>query len=394
MSTLETQYFLPWMEKHLSSQACSVACEAFAFGKSLIPSLHEAGNTPQSPPWHGEGPFLEDHLLRALTGFFAIRDGESLFSIEEIAREKSRALAFWELQETLRQESPLLIAFILLHDAAKPECLVFDAPQASKGAREGFIQHKHRVKAHASAEERRLYSKLLRAFAILHPTLKRHELGARFFDAYEIHTHYPQHAEKMIQPSKQEILKNVFTAFRLTDSEQQELLFLLKYHMDHVEWFKGEEHPTCMKVIEHRAKKAGIDSSRVFSLIFATLFLDTFFGSLHYETGVFRALLEPSLHFLSCEEWAIPERHAKRLQKESDTQEATFRRIMTEAKLDGESVFSLLKTPFGKERGTIMTRIHALVAGKHVSSDFGDATSEMEKRIQDARNRFDGQASA
>lgn len=389
MRNTETIFFLPWMEKHLSQQACSLACEAFAFGKTLIPSLQDAGSTPQSPPWHGEGPFLEDHLLRALTGLFAIREGERLFAIEEIAREKSRRLAFLDLEQIIRQDAPLFIAFLLLHDSAKPECLVLDAPEASKGAREGFIQHKRRLKPQPSKEELRLYNKLLRAFAILHPTLKRHELGARFFDVYEIHAHYKGHAEAVMHPSKNQLIERVSREFQLTETEQRELRFLLKYHLDHIEWFRSEEHPSCMKVIEHRAKKHDVPIGRAITLSFATLFLDTFFGSLFYEAGTFRAQLEPTLHFLSCEEWALPQRHAERLQKESDTQERQFRLIMTESKLDGESVFALLKTPFGKERGEIMHRIHALIAGKKVSADFGKESKEMQKRIEEARKRFD-----
>ena len=100
LQNVETRFFLDWVNDELfHSDIIRQAEDTFLQAAKQFPEIARFQTTPQSAPWHCEGPVLSDHVKRILAGIYAIVNGAQLLEIEELAREKSLAGEIYEMQE-------------------------------------------------------------------------------------------------------------------------------------------------------------------------------------------------------------------------------------------------------------------------------------------------------
>ncbi|MFA6522703.1 MAG: hypothetical protein WCT24_03890 [Patescibacteria group bacterium] len=362
-------------DERILGQAEIALEEGLAFG----PEISKLYATPQSPPWHAEGRDIREHLKRMFCGLFGVLEGKTLLHIEEFQREKHVHAEVRELQETIQEGAGTLKAFIYLHDIAKAETLSFHAPLGSLGSKEGFAQRDRHHPILATERERALFQKLWNAFAVRHPGLSPRETQTKFYDTYEIEAHYFRHAIVGASDTYLALRQRVCEALRLNDRDARMLHFLIRYHMDPVDSVES------FRYMADRATKDGLDADDALDLLLATRFLDSGVGSLWYKENEQRVDLNPTLTFLRAEELSHPVRRETRRKKEGDKVRALRRTILREAKLDGDSLFELLKTPFGPERKIVMEEIESRIEEHGKTIDFGLHESEIARRIAEAK---------
>jgi len=348
--------------------------------------LEKFRQTPQSAPWHSEGFFISENIVRTLAGFKSIVEGKSLFEIEEFAVRKDFNLEIVHLENTIKKYKELLEVFILAHDIAKPATLSFSAPAGSLGEKEGFSQHKYRLQQEATETEKQTYIKLFKAFSVDKTHLSRSEQVAKFYDKYEIRVHYYGHESEALKADALLALETLTKAYNL-DLEQIKLLkFVIAHHMEAVQFGRDENQISVYKLLIARAGKAEIDVDLALDILLAAVFLDGSVGSLHYEEGAFSVDLTSVFAFMSVEGEVAKHRKEERRREISEVQNQRFKQVLKASGLDGETVFELLKTPFGSERGKIMADIKRYVEDPELRVNFDTHQTELEKRIQKARS--------
>lgn len=382
---------LEWMEKYGGSPEIQAQVEgAWKAAKQDAPKLEGLEKTPQGGPWHCEGLFVSTHVKRILSVVFAIGNGASLHEIEELAGKKHLRDEVTRMEETIREQLATFEAFALLHDIAKQETLTFDAVADSRGAVEGFVQHKHRVSPEASEEEKALYVKLVRAWGAGHPELAEGpELMTSFFDAYKIQTHYYEHPAQALTKTYAEDRLNIEKRLRLTPRDAEILAFVIRNHIDAMKLFDGSMDGARFELLSERAVRDGLDPDDVLDVLLCALFLDGSMGGISYRNGRQFADVEAVLKFLHAEELAAPARREARRREREQKQKQAFKTILKAAGLGGDEPFKLLNIPFGRERKGITLEIEHLV--KDPSLPIPDRYKEkaLLKRLQDARGRFD-----
>ncbi|MCH8049271.1 hypothetical protein IH979_00995 [Patescibacteria group bacterium] len=387
---METVFFIDWLaSKVLIESNLQKAAEVLRKAQKAVPELKAYETTPQGAPWHTEGAVVARHVERILAGLFAMVEGEQLLEIEEVARHKHLRREVQELQETIKEHAATLEAFALLHDIGKTVTVSFEAPQESKGAVEGFVQHRHRLHEQASETERQTYIKLVKAFHAQRPELREEELMARFFDEYEILTHFYEHASIGAGERFENAQDKICNMYRLSEKDRALLKFTIRYHLDVIQFFTNEPDVSKFLLLTARANKAGFDIDAALDFILAALFIDTAIGSLRYHEGVFEVDLRPTINFLLSEEMAAPERRRRRWFKLAQEKKSAFKALLAESDLAPEMIFMLMNIPDGPERGEVMQKVYELVQDQTLSIDFGAHTSEMAARINRARAAFD-----
>lgn len=388
-SKRETAYFLDWLEGLFSAGYLAQAREVLQQAENKVSALKAYRTTPQSAPWHVEGPVVADHVERALAGLEAILDGASILEIEELARYKELREEIVELQETIRENAATMRAFVLLHDIAKTVTINFDAPPGSKGEKEGFQQHKYRSQTQASKAEMNLYQKLYKAFTVAHSDLDQIQLMAKFYDQYEIKTHYPDHAKVGAGHDFFNTREAICDQYRLTTHDRALLTFMIRNHIDVLNGFERQADPAKFNLLIARANKAGFDADDALDLMVAGLFLDSVIGCVAYKDGKIEADLKPLINILRAEEQLAPQRRVARRDKSRLRERRIMKDALAQANLAPEEVFALLGTPVGPERGLIMKQIYDLVIGSKTELNFGDHNSTLAPRIRQAQQIFD-----
>lgn len=350
-------------------------------GECAVPSLAVWRVTPQSAPWHCEGPTVADHIARILVTLSAIVDGEGLECIEEFVREKDLRLDVQAMVDTLRTHEQLMTAFVFAHDSAKPETAFFDAKPESRGAAEGFIQHGLRGERQMTEAERMRYDKLFRAYVAAHPTLSIPAAMGGFYDMYGITVHYDRHDAIAASPAYAEVRHAVAQAMTLPLSEHKMLAELVRYHIDTIHAFHASADAKAYEILAARAGKAGLNVDLFLDLALAVLFLDAVAGSVHYENGAYHAQTQLVVHMLRAEREAVPRRHADRELARAQAAKHAYKAVLADGGLDGESVFALLGTPVGPVRGEVMRRVQSVIDDPDAPLDFGVHTDELRRRI-------------
>lgn len=350
-----------------------------------VPSLVAWRTTPQSAPWHCEGPTVADHVARMLVTLFAITEGEGLAHVEEFVREKDLGLDVQAMVHVLRTNERFLTAFAIIHDCAKPETAFFDAEPDTRGAAEGFIQHGLRGERTMTEAERIRYDKLFRAYAASHPNLPVHAVMGGFYDTYGIAVHYDRHDAVAASPAYADVRSEIAQAMALPLSEQKMLAELVRYHIDSIHAFNDRADAKAYEILAARAGRAGLNVEVFLDLALAVLFLDAVAGSVHYERGTYRAQTQLVVHMLRAEREAMPKRHADREFARDQAAKNEYKAMLANAGLDGESVFALLGTPIGPVRGDVMRRVQAAIDEPSAPLDFGAHTDELRRRIARVR---------
>lgn len=343
--------------------------------------------TPQSPPHHAEGPFVMDGVHRALAGLLAIQEGASLLTIEEFLRERHVREEIEELDLVIHEHAASLIVYLLVHDLGKASTLCFDASAGSLGEAEGFAQHKYRARREATAAERLLYGKLFKSYHALHTTEPIERVCAGFFDAYEIHAHYPEHEKESVAMFV-ESFDRLCDHFRLRERERDLVRFAVREHIRTSLSIATQDGARAYELLLTRAHKAGFDADDAVDFLLAAVFLDQCVGSLPYSHGVFEPSVSLVLGFLKAEEEVAPHRRLARRARKEEQKERALRYALKEAGLDGTALFSLLQTPFGPERGRLASSVREAVLSGTFQIDHPTHTHEIEKRLKKAHALF------
>ncbi len=390
----QRSFFIDWTQRIASEERMRRAEEALVRAEENVPEIRLYRTTPQSPPWHSEGPFVADHVKRILVGLFAITDGEDLLDVEELARNKHHRAELTEMQETIREHAGTLEAFALVHDIAKPTTLSFDAPSGSRGEAEGYRQIDRRDVSVASDRDRATYRKLLEAMAAQKPHLSRSELAAQFFDKYEIATHYYGHDRLGASDQFLAAREAVSDRYRIPDRDRALLTWMIRNHIDALAFFKGGANPEKFNLLLARADKQGLDADDALDLLLAAAFLDTAIGGVVYREGRFSVDLDVMWNFLGSEELAAEGRRGKRRERELLQKRKACRAMLQEVGLGAEEVFTLLDIPFGPERGEVIKKIKAALQDQGAAFDFPQRQDEVRARITEAQRRFDPEVMA
>ncbi len=382
-------FFLSWTESIATKERTRRAEDTLIRLESDVPEIRQFRTTPQSPPWHSEGPFVIDHIRRILIGLYAVTDGEDLLEVEELAREKHHHPELVELQETIREHAATLEAFALLHDIAKPQQLFFNAPASSRGEVEGYRQRDQDHVRRASDRDRETYRKLVEAMSAGNPELSPSELAARFFDQYEIRAHY--HGHDRVGASDTFLAQREFVSdrYRLPARDRAMLTFAIRHHIDVFHFFKNGPNPEKYNLLIARADKQGFDADDALDFLLAGIFLDATMGGLIYLEGQFSCDQGILFNMLESEALARGERRTRRRERQNAKREEVFRQMLKEVGLGSEDIFALLSTPFGPERAEIVAKVEDLVRRQNADIHFSLQGEEMTKRIKLARASFD-----
>lgn len=377
-----TMPLLAWLEHNDGGDHRARARNTLRNAMEHIPALGRFLRTPQSAPWHVEGPVVRDHIERILFALEVCVEQGGLLAIEEFRREKDLELEILALERTLREYAIFLSAFALAHDAAKPELLSFDAKEGTKGAREGFAQHDKRAKKHASDAEIQRYDKLLRAFAAAHPSWQMPRLMTAFYAEYGIETHYdlhgPRAASHEYAPLREEVMRHV----GLSASYAKLLTEVIRYHIDVLHDVDGKKY----ELIAARAGKAGLNVDVMLDVTLAHVFLDAVAGSIT-STGATTDLV---IRHMRAERDAFPRRHEERVLARDRAVKQAYKQVLVDSGLEGDTVFALLGTPIGPERGEVMRRIQDAIRDAAAKPEFGSHTGEILRRIALVRARLSG----
>ncbi len=359
----ETAFFDAWIEDaaHTPDIVRDVRDAVFA-AEAVAPEVTMLRTTPQSPPYHAEGPMVIDHLERMLTGLFAIVQGRSLLHIEEFAREQSWHPMLHELEQTIREQAATLEAFVFVHDLAKASTISFESPAGSVGAGEGFVKD---ARLDADVLSTR-YGKLVRAFEASHEPEDAAILVQGFYDQQHIRVHYYGHASEVMNDRYDTAREALSDHFRLTDRDREMLALMVRSHIDVIKFFNHGPDPAKMSLLVKRANKVGLDGDDVLDLQLAALLLDTTIGSLRYEEGRSWVDVDPVEGFLQSELHGAPGRHQRRVDRLQEQERRALKGAMERAGIDAMQIIEMLDLPVGPGRAQVLQDIARLV--EHAST--------------------------
>jgi hypothetical protein len=248
----------------------------------------------------------------------------------------------------------------------------------SKGEAEGFGSHDLRL---ATDPELVRYDKLFRAHAAGHK-------ASSFYEDYKIRVRYQDHARSGAADEYSSTREAVLNFFDLPDSKAKLLTELIRCHMDVILTFKQGPDPIKYQSLAAIAERAGLNAVVFLDLLPATLFLDAVLGSLIYVNGEYAVDFSLILNLFRSEREAMPARHAEREAALQRGQKSALRDTLKEALIDADTVFELLKTPYGPIRGQVMARIHELIRDPASQAEFGEHTEELRGRARVAHQLF------
>lgn len=337
---------------------------------SQEPLIAESLRTPQSPPYHAEGPAMDAHLRAILVALYALQAGKlRLLGLEEFRRMKGYEGEVEELQETLLEHLALFECFAICHDAGKWATLSFTSLPGSAGERLGFdmggTAHWHEVGHSDRAKLRERYLALYAEFARDRAHQGERATQRAFFDAYGIECHYHGHERMVHAPPYRALLRRVSVAHRLGDREEALLAELIANHMAPLGDFARSADPARVASLRHLARSRGFDADDFVDMIQAALFLDGVCGSarLAPHGGPWHDPT-PLTNFLRAEHdfapWAREENGKRRA---AERKSEVNRRFRT-AGLDGVALMGLLKVEPGPKFGKALALVHAAVLGE------------------------------
>ncbi len=350
---------------------------------SQEPLFAEALQTPQSPHYHAEGPFLEDHLRLMLVALYAVLDERlHLIDIEEFRRMKGYEGEIDEMEEMIKENVAFMETFILCHDVGKWATVSFDAKEGSRGRAIGFTMgaddfwQPMNVSERAKMRER--YLDLYQRFAEQHPHESDRNVQAQFFLAYGIELHYPGHARMIHAPVYMRLLERVSMAHNLHPMETAMLEDIIAHHLEPLHDFQ-EPRPAAIKKYVGMAEGKGYDADDFIDLFQACVFLDAVCGSKRRSAhGLWHNPL-PIIHFLKSEHDAFPSRRKEKQLKQEQEEQKRRNQIFRQVGLDGLALMELLGMEPGPQFGRALRRIQSAVIGKGRMPHFSE---EIDKEIE------------
>lgn len=327
-----SDHFSLWQERCLqNSEAKEQARQALESFAQQEPAFAELCATRQSGPYHCEGPFVRDHILRALTFLFAMQKPEcNLQHVDEWNSAKHTHGFFQRLQETIIKEQKFLIAYILAHDIGKKDT----ATEDEKG------------------------------------------------------WHYHGHAHKGAEAGYSGFREACLAFTKCSASEGKLLRELIRIHMD-INWEISQKKETAvLHVARDVAERQGINVERFLSLLPAVFLLDAVVGSFEERLSGFEkaSLLA---NYAEQEYAAFPSKKEDDLLRKHRQEKTEKKAMVAEYGLGPEEWFLRLNTPYGKERGRVVRVLGHFIAGVEDDEDmrYVGAENAQELRMRSARLR-------
>lgn len=392
----ETEFLETALERVFSDPRVRTRADrALAAAAHAEPLIAQSLKTPQSLPYHGEGPFMEAHLRDMMAALYAVEDGTlDLCVVEEFARHKSFRGEVEELQDTLRERMAFFEAFIVCHDAAKWVSASCEGEPGSAGERLGFVVPPRAAWEDAGAASRArvrsLYLDLYHAFAKDRPGELPADVQAAFYGAYGIRVHFRGHDRMVHAPVYRALLSRVCARLRLTADDERALEYLIAHHLQPLADFDGIWPERIGRYLV-LANKAGLDGDDFIDLLQAATFLDYVAGSAKRLTSASVPAHdpEPVIKFLESEHAFAPHRRAEAAKRREDRKKQERNAVFREAGLDGLSLMDMLQMAPGPSFGALLARIHAAILGEGSMPVLpARAALELERRVAALEERF------
>lgn len=327
-----SEHFSRWQEQCLqkseAKERAQQVLEAFARQEPIFAELCV---TRQSGPYHGEGPLVRDHLMRALTFLFALQDPEyDMCHVDEWGSAKHAHGFFQRVQETVIKEKKFLVAYIFAHDIGKKDT----ATEDEKG------------------------------------------------------WHYHGHAQKGAEAGYSSFREKCLAFTGCLASEGRFLRELVRIHMD-INWEISQKKETrILHVAKEIAERQGINVERFLSLLPAVFFLDAVVGSFDERLSAFeKALL--LVNYAEQEYATFPQKKEDDVLRKHRQEKAEKKAVLAEYGLGPEEWFLRLNTPYGKERGNVVRIVEHFIAGVENDEDvrYVGPENAQELRMRSARLR-------
>ncbi len=291
---------------------------------------------PQSPPHHAEGGTISAHLLRALTALEGIAAGVSILFVEEFVRERQLEGFFLRLEKTIKENTPLLRAYILCHDLGKQDTATHD--------------------------------------------------GTCW--------HYPQHAHVGAAEAYAAVRSEILSRCGVEVAHAKMLRELVRYHMQIIARIEKTDNVALLHFLENAADRQGIHTKRFLALLPACLFLDAICGSLTKQEEQESAQTSLLIAYAKAEREACPSQAIEDNLLITRKRRTRVREILRGEGLDFEEIFKLLHTPFGEARGPVaraLTRYikniaddqDAAVIGIEYAEIIAERAAEVRRRLEE-----------
>ena len=375
----ETRFFDEILSEVETDRALWNRAEAFLSGaEKAEPLLKETLLTPQDVRYHAEGPFVRDHLRLMLMSLYAVVEGKlRLSQVEELARLKEYGHEIEKLEGMLTEHVSWFEAFVLAHDCAKWNSIVFYSPEGSRGAALGFnlkLTYEPDVNIVARHDMRARYLDLYRDFASQHAQERAREVQALFYLTYEIDVKYPHHDRLVHAPVYAELCERIARAHQLTPIHATMLADIIGRHLSFKRF--AQPAPSLVSSLLHLARDRGYDGDDFLDFAFGALFLDFVCGSLRLSAHGYWHEISLLVHAFKSEHEVDPSRRAEKLHAREEAEHRRRLRVFGEVGLDGMSLMELLGMEAGKEFGKALRRVQAAVIGQGVMPAFGRSVDE------------------
>ncbi len=386
MAGKEYNLFIMWGAKRAhdrpESQPLTTALEAVFRNKTLAgraeatlrgmasqePLFAESLKTPQTPPYHCEGPFLEDHLRIALTVLYGLIEGDiHLLDIEEFRRLKGYEGEIQELEDTLKEYAALFEVFVLCHDTAKWATVSFSVLPGSEGEKLGFKMDASSswedIGASDRAKLRARYIDLFEKFALKHKNLSARALELMFYESYGIRAHFLGHDRAIHSPHYQSFLHRVAGARRLTSRDTAIVEDVIARHLEPIGSFSMGADPGKIESLVRLSHDRGYDPDDFIDILQGAVFLDAVVSSVRHDGHVWWHDASVLVNFLRAEHDFAPWKRAEKASIRGVEKTKERNRLFREAGLDGMALMELLKMDPGPSFGKTMRIIHDAIVG-------------------------------
>jgi len=363
----ESIFLCSAIKKITADSSIRLRAEATLHGAAAQePLIAESLRTPQSPKYHSEGPFVEDHLRTILSTLYAILDGKlHLIDIEELCRMKGFSGEIEELEEVIKENVAFFEAFALTHDVAKWATIFFVSPKGSKGNALGFhmdsSMHRDKIAHSERIKLREKYYNLYSVFSIEHSALTPAQIEVKFNQEFHIRIGYPGHDTAIHRPIYRDLVSRVAEAHGLTDRDTAILADVIAHHLRPIEEFDEVNASAIRKYIKF-CQRRGYDANNYINLLKAAFFLDAICGSLRWDekNGHWHEV-DGIVNFIQSQHIFDPSiREAKEIARE-EVKKKKINSAFRAAALDGVSLMELLGMDPGPKLGIRLREIQTAI---------------------------------
>ncbi len=387
--TSDSEYLDFAIKRLLSTHGLVSHAESLMHGAAKAePLIALSFTTPQSPPYHGEGPFMDSHVRLMLVVLYALCEGRlHLVDLEEFRRLKGYEGEVQDLEDTIKEFVSLFEVFCLCHDVGKHASMTFSSFPGSRGDALGFnTASRHPFDELGSAErvnQNERYHVLFQKFSEEHSNIQSRALEKLFFETYEIQIHYPGHDRLIQTPVYHALLERFAVAHRLSDRDLHLLEDLIGNHLEfNIDFLQS--NPRRIERYVRLANARGYDADDFLDLMQGCIFLDMVCGTYRLVGDRWAHDANPIIECLKSEYGYAPWRREIKEKERREEKKRERNRLLRDVGLDGDSLQELLRMKPGPAFGKTLQMIHEAMEGTATMPRFGTAIDqELGRRVTD-----------